>query len=82
MQFFIIRTSVLLRLLLDLDTCGGVDPLGAFLLFLKSVADIIALKLSIIFRRLICLGSFRECWRSANVMAITKGPPSPDKENY
>ena len=28
-------TSVLLRLLLDLDTYGGVDPLGVFPLFLK-----------------------------------------------
>ena len=29
------RTSVLLRLLLDLDTHGGVNPLGVFPLFLK-----------------------------------------------
>ena len=36
------RTPVLLRLLLDLDTYGGVDPLGVFPLFLKMVADIIA----------------------------------------
>ena len=40
------RTPVLLRRLLDLDTYGGVDPLGAFLLFIKIVADIIAVKLS------------------------------------
>ena len=25
---------------------------------------------------------FPECWRSANVTAIPKGAPSPDKENY
>ena len=56
MQFFDLRTSVLLRLLLDLDTYGGVDPLRVFLLFLKKVADIIAPKLTIIFRRLIRLG--------------------------
>ena len=42
-------TSVLLRLLLDLDTYEGVDPLGVFPLFLKKVADIIARKLNIIF---------------------------------
>ena len=39
------QTSVLLRLLLDLDTYGGVNSLGVFPLFLKKVADIIAPKL-------------------------------------
>ena len=38
------RTPVLLRLLLDLDTHGGVDPFGVFTLFLKMVADIIVPK--------------------------------------
>ena len=52
------QTSVLLGLLLDLDAYGGVDPLGVFPLFLKKVADIIAPKLSIIFRQHIRLGSF------------------------
>ena len=46
-----------------------------------NVADIIAPKLSIIFRKLIRLGSFPECWRSAIVTAIPKGAPSPDREN-
>ena len=55
-----------------------------FPLFLKKVGDIIAPKLSIIFSRLIRLGlgSFPECNRSANVTAIPKGAPSPDRENY
>ena len=70
-----------MRLLLDLDTYGGVDSLGVFPLFLKKVADIIAPKLSTIFRRFIRLGSFPECWRSANVTDIPKGAPSPDREN-
>ena len=56
-------TSVLLRLLLDLDTNGGVDPLGVSSLYLMKVADIIAPKLSIIFCRLILLRSFPECSR-------------------
>ena len=38
----VFRTSVLLRLLLNLDTYGAVDPLGVFPLFLEKVADIIA----------------------------------------
>ena len=45
-------------------------------------AGIIAPKLSIIFCRLIRLGSFPKSWRSANVTAIPKGAPSSDKENY
>ena len=74
----LLRPSVLL----DLDSYGGVDPLGVFPVFLKKIADIIAPKLSIIFRRLISLGSFPECCRPANVTAISKGAPSPDRENY
>ena len=38
--------------------------------------------ISIIFRWLIRRGLFSECWRSANVTAIPKGAPSPDRENY
>ena len=53
------RTPVILRLHHDLDTYGGVDPLGVFSLYLKMVSDIIAPKLSIIFRELIRRGSFR-----------------------
>ena len=52
-NFLAFRTHVLLRLLLDLDTYGGINPLGVFPLFLKMVADIIAPKLSIHFRGLI-----------------------------
>ena len=50
MQFFALPAPVLLRLLLDLDTYGGVDPLGVFSLFLKIVADIIDHLSMIIFR--------------------------------
>ena len=42
-----------LRLILDLDTYGGVDPFCVFPLFLKMVVDIIAPKLSIIFRGIV-----------------------------
>ena len=51
-----------------------------FPLFLKKVAHIIAPKESIMFHRLIRLGSFPECWGSANVTAIPKGAPSPDRK--
>ena len=49
------RAPVLLRLLLDLESNGGVDPLGKFNIFIKMVADTIAPKLSILFHRLILL---------------------------
>ena len=75
-------TTVFPHLLLELDTYGGVDPSGVFSLFLKMVADIIAKKLSIIFHRLIHLGSFLKCWQSANVTANPNGAPSHNKENY
>ena len=56
--------------------------MGVFPLFLKKVVDIIPPKRSIIFCRHIHLGSFPECWQSANVTAMLKGALSPDKENY
>ena len=71
-------SSVLLRVLLGLDIYGGFDPLGVLPLFLKKVAP----KLSIIFRMLIRLRCFPECWRSANVTIIIKGAPSPHRGNY
>ena len=76
------RTSVLRRLLLDFDSYGGVDPLGVFPLFFKMVADIVAPKLSVIFRRLIRSGLCPVCWHSANVAAVPEGSPSMEKENY
>ena len=74
------RTSIRLHLLLDLDMYEGGDPFRVFPLFLNKVADIIAPKLSIIFRRLIRLQPFPESWQSANVTAIPKGAPSPDRK--
>ena len=39
-------------------------------------------RLSVVFRRLICLSSFPPCWRHANVAPIPKGPPSSSAANY
>ena len=82
MHFFVLPKLCPPGLLLDLDTSVCVDPLGVCHLFLKKVADIIAPNFSINFRRLTRLGSFPECWRAANVTAISKGSPSSDEENY
>ena len=79
---FATMSSVVRRLLLDLDPYGGTDPLGMFPLFLKGTADVTALCLSIVFRRLVRLGCFPACWREANVTLILKGPPSSFVANY
>ena len=39
-------------------------------------------RLSVVFRRLVCLGSFPACWRQANVTPIPKGPPSASVAKY
>ena len=64
------------RLLLDFDPNGCPDPLGMFPLFLKRTADVMAPRLSVVFRRLVRLGSFPACMRQANVTPIPKGPSS------
>ena len=78
---FAFRSSDLC-LLLDLDAYGGTDPLGMFNLFLKRTADVMAPRLSVVFRRLVRMGSFPACWRQANVTSIMKSPPSSSVANY
>ena len=71
---FAFRSSEVRRLLLelDLDPYGGSDPLGIFPRFLKRTADVLAPRLSVVFRPLVCLGSFPACWRQANVTPISR----------
>ena len=75
------RSCEVRRLLLDSYPYGGTDPLGMFPLFLKRTADVMAQRLSVVFRRLVRLGSFPVC-RHANVTPIPKGPPSSSIANY
>ena len=49
---------------------------------MKRMADVLAPRLSVVFRRLLCLGSFPACWRQANVTPIPKGPSSSSVANY
>ena len=76
------RSTEVSRLLLDLDPYGGTDPLGMFPHFLKRTADVMAPRLSLVFRRLVRLGSFPPCWRQANVTPFLKGPSSSSVANY
>ena len=55
---FAFRPSEVRRLLFDLDSYGGTDPLGMFPLFLKRTADVMAPRFSVVFRRLVRRGSF------------------------
>ena len=79
---FAFRSSEVSRLLLDLDPYGGTDPLFRFPLFLKRTAYVMAPRLSEVFRRHVRPGSFRACWRQANVTPIPKGTPSSSVANY
>ena len=76
------RSSVVKALLLDLDSYGGVDPVGMFPLFYKRVAGILAPKLSAVFRKLVREGSFPQCWRKGHITPIPKGGPSSRVEDY
>ena len=53
------KSSEVKPLLLDLDRYGGPDSLGMFPLFLKRTADVMTPRLSVVFRRLVRLGSSR-----------------------
>ena len=77
-----IRSREVKRLLLDLDSYGGADPLGMFPLFLKKTAMVLGPRLAVVFRRLLRLGSFPVCWRVGNVTPIPKGPPSSSASYY
>ena len=79
---FAFRSREVKRLLLDLDSNGGTDPLGMFPLFLKKTAVVLAPRLAVVFQRLLRLGSCPVCCRVANVTPIPKGPPSSSASNY
>ena len=64
---FAFRSSEVRRLLLNLDPYGGTDPLHMFPLFLKRTADAMAPRLSVVFRRLVRLGSFPACYRGRSM---------------
>ena len=63
--------------MLDLDPYGGTCPLGTFPLFLlRELLMFCPPHLSVVFQRLIRLGSFQAYLRQANVTHILKGPRS------
>ena len=77
------RSREIKTLLLELDSHGGIDPNGILPIFLKKMADIIAPKISTIFRKLVRLASFPSLWRTGNIAALPKGlNPSSSPTEY
>ena len=66
--------------MLDFDPYGGTDPLGMFSLFYEE--NCLTPRFSVVFRRLVRLGSLPACWKRANVTRIPKGSPSSAVANY
>ena len=79
---FAFRSRAVHKLLLNLDSYGGVDPLGFFPLFFKEIAPVFSSKLSVVFRRLLKEGSFPACWRCANVVPVPKEAASSMPKDY
>ena len=50
-------------------------PIGYVSFFLKRTADVMAPHLSVVFRWLVCLGSFLACWRQTNVTPNSERSP-------
>ena len=61
---------------------GALTHWACFFFFLNRTADVLAPRLSVLFRRLVRLGSFPSCWRQANVTSIPKGPTTSSVANY
>ena len=79
---FAFRSIEVGHLLLDLDPYGGTDPLGMFPFLMNRTADVVAPRLSVVFRQLVRLGSFPARRRQAYVTPILKHPPSYSVANY
>ena len=79
---FAFGSSKVRHLFLELDPYGCSEPLGMFPPFLKRTADVLAPRLSVVFLRLVRLGSFPACWRQANDTLIPNGPQSSSVANY
>ena len=79
---FPFRAKEVKKLLLELDPYGGTDPSGMFPLFLKEVTEVLAPRLSVIYRKLMGTGCFPLCSRIANVTPFPKGSLSSDMDNY
>ena len=79
---FAIRSREVRRLLIDLTLMVALTHWVCFLSFLRELLMLWPPRLSVVFRRLVHLGSLPACWRQANVTPIPKDPPSSSVANY
>ena len=79
---FAFRSRKVRRLLLDLDSHDGTDPIGYVSCFFLKTADFLGPRIAEVFRRLRRLGSFPVFWRVVNVTPIPKGTSSSSAANY
>ena len=63
-------------------TQGATDPLGMFPLFLKRTADVMAPRFSVVFRRLVRLGSFRLAGDTPMSLQFRKVHPPSSSAGY
>ena len=61
---------------------GALIHWGYFIFFLREQPMFWPLNISVVFRRLVRLGSFPACWRQVNVTIIPKSQPSFSVVNY
>ena len=66
------RSSELLNILQNLEENGTADCNGMFPAFFKRFSNILAPKLAVLYRRLVQLGNFPDCWKIASVTPIPK----------
>ena len=69
---FAFKSNEVKCLKLEFGPYGGTDPFGMFPLFLRRTADVLTPSHTVVFRRLLRLGSFPACGRQANVTTISK----------
>ena len=79
---FTFRSREVRRLLLDCTLMVALTYWVSFLFFLRELMMLWPPRLSVVFRRLVRLGSFPPWWRQANVTQIPEGPPSSSVAKY
>ena len=76
------RSRDVLKILNDLDPWGGMDPHGFIPLIFKKLSDILAPKLTHLFRTLFKQGNFPDEWKVGHITPIPKDGFSADCTKY
>ena len=79
---FAFRSRDVKKILDNLDPWGGTDPNGFIPLIFKNLSDVLAPKLTHLFRTLFRKGLFPDEWKIAHITPIPKDGPSVDCTKY